>query len=196
MVRPVQAALVARRIGRVSIGLYAHRDYLATRGTPRTIEELSDHSLIGFDRNDMAMRALAAHGPHRALGLALTRGHFSFRSDSNAAQFAALRAGFGIGAAQAGIAARDPALVPVLPDSVEFGLDMWLAMHEDLRASRRVRLVYDHLVHGLADYVASADRPALPGGSTGRATPTTAPPPGRSRPTRQREKNTKKNKEV
>jgi len=31
---------------------------------------------------------------------------------------------------------------------------MWLALHEDLRASRRLRLMMDHLAAGLADYVA------------------------------------------
>jgi hypothetical protein len=29
---------------------------------------------------------------------------------------------------------------------------MWLVMHEDLRASRRVRLLFDHLVHELQRY--------------------------------------------
>lgn len=156
MVRPVQAALVARRIGRVAIGLYAHRDYLAARGTPKNLDELAGHSLIGFDRNDLATRSLGVEG------LPLTRDLFSFRSDSDAAQRAALRAGFGIGGCQLGIAMRDPALVPVLPGQVAFSLDMWLAMHEDLRDSRRVRLVYDHLAEGLSDYVAAAARAGGP----------------------------------
>ena len=50
---------------------------------------------------------------------------------------------------------REPALVPVLPGQVEFGLEMWLVMHEDLRASRRVRLVFDHLAAGPGGYVAA-----------------------------------------
>ena len=35
MVQPDQASLVARRIGKVTLGAYAHRDYLRRRGTPR-----------------------------------------------------------------------------------------------------------------------------------------------------------------
>jgi DNA-binding transcriptional LysR family regulator len=65
-----------------------------------------------------------------------------------------LRAGFGIAGTQAGIAAREKDLVPVLPDQVRFALEMWLAMHEDLKMNRRVRLLFDHLVRGLSDYVA------------------------------------------
>ena len=34
MVRPDQATLVARKLGEVQIGLFAHRDYLARHGTP------------------------------------------------------------------------------------------------------------------------------------------------------------------
>ena len=36
MVRPTQRGLVARRIGTTRIGLYAHRDYLARFGVPRS----------------------------------------------------------------------------------------------------------------------------------------------------------------
>ncbi|WP_298768993.1 LysR substrate-binding domain-containing protein [uncultured Novosphingobium sp.] len=47
MVDPVQQALVARRIGTVQLGLYAHRDYLDRRGLPQSIAELPGHDLIG-----------------------------------------------------------------------------------------------------------------------------------------------------
>jgi len=33
------------------------------------------------------------------------------------------------------------------------GIDMLLAMHRDARATRRIRLVFDHLAAGLADFV-------------------------------------------
>jgi hypothetical protein len=44
--------------------------------------------------------------------------------------------------------------VPVLPRAFHFRLEMWLALHEDLRGSRRVRLLFDHLAAELADYAA------------------------------------------
>ena len=74
---------------------------------------------------------------------------FTYRSDSDLAQLALLRAGLGIGICQELIAARDPALLPVLPGQVRFTLDAWLLMHEDLRASRRVRLLHNVLAQGL-----------------------------------------------
>ena len=56
MARPTQQALVARRIGIVEIGLFAHREYVQAFGLPRTLEDLSAHRLIGFDRDPHAIR--------------------------------------------------------------------------------------------------------------------------------------------
>ena len=83
----------------------------------------------------------------------LSREMFAFRCDNDLAQLAALRAGFGIAGCQLGIAARDPDLLPVLHDKLMFQLEMWVVMHEDLRASRRVRLLFDHLVEQLGTFV-------------------------------------------
>jgi DNA-binding transcriptional LysR family regulator len=153
MTRPRQAALVARRLGAVGLGLYAHRRHVEAYGLPRRIDELPRHPLIGFDRDDSAWRSLASDV------LPVTREAFAFRSDSDLAQLAALRAGIGIGGCQHGIARRERDLVAVLPQAVRFSLEMWLVHHEDLRASRRVRLLFDHLAVELTDYAAqSAER--------------------------------------
>ena len=149
MARPVQDALVARRIGVVAIGLFAHQDYAKALGLPRDVAELQQHQIIGFDRDATSWRSLGA------TGFMVDRELFAFRSDSDLAQLAALRAGLGIGGCQRAIARREGDLVPVLVGTVEFRLEMWLAMHEDLRASRRVRLLFDHLARELSAYVAS-----------------------------------------
>jgi len=146
MARPTQGALTARRIGLADVGLYAHRRYLATHGYPTSLDD-PRHVAIGFDRDLSNQRMLAERQ------LPLTRERFAFRSDSDLAQLAALRAGFGIGACQVGIAARDPDLVPVLQDAFRFDMEVWVAMHEDLKASRRMRAMFDWLVEGLTAYV-------------------------------------------
>lgn len=58
MVRPAQGALLAKRLGAVSIRLYAHTDYAARFGLPATVAELAGHCMIGFDRDDHALRSL------------------------------------------------------------------------------------------------------------------------------------------
>jgi DNA-binding transcriptional LysR family regulator len=152
MVRPTQDALIAKRIGRIDVALYAHRRYLKAHGLPHLRDDLAGHALIGFDRDPAFARLLDF------LGAQLSRNAFSFRSDSHLAQLAALRAGFGIGVSQLGIARRDKNLMPVLHSDLIFPMDMWLAMHRDLRTSRRVRLVFDHLATELASYAQSSSR--------------------------------------
>jgi DNA-binding transcriptional LysR family regulator len=153
MARPTQAALVARRLGVVGIGLYARRDYAQRHGLPKTPAELAAHTIIGFDADAISLRA------SRTSGLAVSREVFALRSDSEHARLAALRAGFGIGACQDPVAQRDRDLVAVLPGEVRFDLEMWLVMHENLRTSRRVRLLYDHLAAALSAYAASGKPP-------------------------------------
>jgi DNA-binding transcriptional LysR family regulator len=156
MIAPTQSALVARRIGSVPIGLYAHRSYIEVQGIPKTIVALARHPLIGFDREAALFR-----------GSGLSREMFTFRSDNDLACLAVLRAGLGIGGCQKGVAARDADLVPVLERDVRFSLDMWLVMHEDLRGIRRIRLLYDHLARGLTAYLQHTREPA--GSAPGRA---------------------------
>jgi DNA-binding transcriptional LysR family regulator len=151
MVRPSQDALVARRIGSVNVGLYAHRTYLRSAPPLTTVAALrEEHAVIGFDRETPYLRELVSR-------FALERPQFALRADSDLAQIAAIRAGFGVGFMQRAIARRDPDLVALLPE-VNFDLGIWLALHEDLRASRRLRLMMDHLAAGLADYVARCQR--------------------------------------
>lgn len=148
MVRPTQEALLAKRIGAVGLGLFAHRGYLQRHGEPTTLSE-PGHAVIGFDRDPSVARALTE------LTIPTDRDFFAFRSDSDLAQLAALRAGFGVGACQLGIARRDPNLVRVMP-RLGFALEMWVVMHEDLKSSRRMRLMFDHLVSALTAYVAES----------------------------------------
>lgn len=149
MTPPQQDALIARRVGAVPLGLHAHRDYLKARGTPKSVEEARGHALIGVDRDTSVLRVLQDQG------LAIQREDFSFRSDNDLAQLAAIRAELGIGFCQIPLAARDPALVRVLPDAVKMELDTWVVAHEDQRGVARIRAVLDALVAGLTGYIGS-----------------------------------------
>lgn len=144
MTEPKQQSLVTRRLRDLEVGLYAHRDYLARRGIPESMTELLDHDLIGFDTRTAAARALAQRYP------ALNRAAFALRTDSNIAQYAAMKAGFGIGPCQEPLARRTPSLVRVLPE-ISASSGMWLVMHEDLRATAACRAVFDALELGLRD---------------------------------------------
>jgi DNA-binding transcriptional LysR family regulator len=150
MVRPRQKSLVARRVGKSAIGFYAHRSYAEKYGLPKQVAELEKHCLIGFDRDALALRSLGE------LPRPVTRENFGFRCDSDLAQFAALKAGVGIGGCQHNIARRFPELVPVLAKAIRFELEVWVATHEDMRSTGRVRLLFDYLAAGLSAFVRGA----------------------------------------
>jgi DNA-binding transcriptional LysR family regulator len=152
MVRPTQSALVAKPIGPIDVGLYAHRRYLKAHRMPSKLEDLRQHALIGYDRNQVYVRM------SEKMGAPFSRDVCAFRSDSEFAQLAALRAGFGIGASQLGIARTDKNLVPVLHSNFIFSMDVWLAMHRDLRSNHRIRLLFDHLAVDLTRYAKTSRR--------------------------------------
>ena len=140
MVRPGQAALVARRVAVAGIGLYAAPAYAVREGVPDSEHALAAHCLIGPE-------TAARLGGARFGARPADPGDFAFRSDSDAVQLAMVRAGMGIGACQHGVAARH-GLVRVVPEW-EIRLDVWLAMHEDQRGNVSLRRLWDHLALSL-----------------------------------------------
>ncbi|MBI1187387.1 MAG: LysR family transcriptional regulator [Alphaproteobacteria bacterium] len=147
MMRPKQEALVAKKIGDVMLGMFAHPDYFAAHGKPKTIDDLKRHAIIGFDRDAAGGAAL---GGVRAL---FTRDLFAYRTDDQVAQLAALRAGFGIGICQVALAKREPKLTRLFAKEFAFPLETWVTMHQDLRGSPRMRATFDFLADALGAYV-------------------------------------------
>ncbi len=142
MATPSQKGLVRKRAGSVELGLFATPAYLARRGTPTSIDALKTHAVIGPDRSRAMLEALAPLGlKHRDLAL---------KTDHTLAQLAAVRAGLGIGVAQLPLAGE---LRRVLP-KVKFELPLWVVTHEDLKKTKRVAALFDHLARSLALYAA------------------------------------------
>jgi DNA-binding transcriptional LysR family regulator len=148
MVQPVQSSLVVRRIGKVTLGAYAHRDYLKRRGAPRQLAELLQHELIGGDRDQAVLKGFASFGHP------VTPEAFAFRTDDLIAYWEAVRAGLGIGFIADYVARTDPgvvALSPMLPMLKIPPLPIWLTVHREIRTSRRIRAVYDFLTHAVPE---------------------------------------------
>lgn len=150
MQRPSQGVLIARRIGDIELGMYAHKDYLARRGKPVRIDDLAGHALIGFDKETAFIRSMKTQLPE------VRRELLALRTDSDLASLAMLRAGFGIGFCQIGLARRNPDLVRLFPKRISLKLDTWLAMHEDLRENPSCKVAFAALTKGLEKYVRGA----------------------------------------
>lgn len=143
MVRPEQASLVARKLGSVGIGAYAHERYLQRAGTPREPQELARHTLIGYARDDAIERGFAA------MGLPLGREAFAIRTDDQVAYGRLVAEGAGIGFVTHYNVRHWPGVRRVLPALAIPALPVWLAVHREIRASAVVRCVYDFLAEAL-----------------------------------------------
>ena len=143
MVQPQQASIIARRVGKVTLRACAHQDYLRRRGVPRQPSDLLAHDLIGGDRNDDTLKGFAAQG------LVVGREQFAFRADDLIVVWQAVRAGLGVGFVSEHLIRSDPAVIPVLPILKIQPLPVWLAVHKEIRTSKRIRAVYDFLADAL-----------------------------------------------
>jgi DNA-binding transcriptional LysR family regulator len=148
MYPPREGDLIARHVGAIRLGFFAHKDYARARGLPLTVQEMRDHDLIGPDRTPYDLKVAEKFG-----GDALPP-RFAIRTDSHAAQFAAIRAGGGIGVVQRPIGRADPDLVAVLPEVTVAALETWIVVQDDMRRLPKVRTVFDHLVAEFTQYVA------------------------------------------
>lgn len=143
MYRSTQLDIVTRHLGDLRLGVFATRSYLDRRGWPQQAMDLLDHDLIGYDRNDLILRHM------RDLGWPATREMFAVRCDSQTAYLALIRAGCGIGFAQAGLMQDSHDMV-----ELDLGLDLprlplWLAAPQAMRATPRIARVWDLLAQGL-----------------------------------------------
>ncbi len=143
MLRPEQSSLIARKLGSLGIGAYAHETYLKRAGTPREAADLLHHTLIGYATDHQIERGFAAQG------LPLTRDHFAIRTDDQVAYGMLVAAGAGIGFLAHYNTRQWPKVRRVLPQLPIPALPCWLAVHREIRSNKLVRRVYDFLAQAL-----------------------------------------------
>lgn len=139
MFRPTQLDLIAKKAADLEMGFFASRAYLDRHGLPESADDLDGHRIVGYDRDDAPYRIL------HELGIDLARSDFSVRTDSQILQYEAVRHGVGIGGGQHAIFGPMHQVEHILPQLELPALPVWLAMHQDLRHSPPVRIVYDEL---------------------------------------------------
>jgi DNA-binding transcriptional LysR family regulator len=148
MARPQQQNLLAVKVGDVMLGLHAAPAYVARHRRLERMEDIGAHRLVGFDRETPLIRAV------RQTQVLPGREAFTLRTDSDLACLGAIRAGFGIGISQTGIAKRE-GWVRFIPDQLSLSLETWIVMHEDLKANPACRVTFDALAEGMRAYIAS-----------------------------------------
>lgn len=134
-----QQSLIGRRGATVGAGLYASKAYLASKGYPTRVEDLADHTCVGWSMGDYF------GWPNTAEGAPVLPSHVAFRANSPATHVRGLEAGFGIGVTSHRLARQHRDLERVLPD-FKSSLDLWVVAHETVRKSGRIRAAFDHII--------------------------------------------------
>ena len=140
--RPTQKELIARHIGNLRMGAFAHADYVAQVGKV-DISHPDAYDWIGFDSSDLLLRRF------REAGIPMERAFFPFRCDNHVACWHAALAGVGISFSPYITARRWPEMQAVLPERMVPPMPVWLTAHRELRSSPRIRLVFDALADAL-----------------------------------------------
>lgn len=147
MYRPTQLDLVTQHIGDLELAMFAAKSYVADRGLPGSLADVGDHDFVGYDTMMDIIDGFAQ------FGINVDRDAFNVRCDDHIAYWELVRAGCGIGFAQANIGRSDP-----LVQEIDMGLALptlpiWLTAHEAMRQTPRMRRVWDLLAEGLRPLV-------------------------------------------
>jgi DNA-binding transcriptional LysR family regulator len=138
LVRPTEAGVVTRKVGSFAFGLYGAKRYVASR-------RAGELELIAFDDESDALPQqkwlLAQRGARRLV----------LRTNDLESQLAAVRAGVGVAMLPSFLANRQPDLVRVAQRARPITREVWLVVHDDLRAAPSVRAVMDFLVDATAE---------------------------------------------
>ena len=141
--RPSGPDLVARRLKDIPFGLYASPAYLRRARIEDTPHSVSGAGFVGFDQGEGLAQALSA------FGLRLGADSFPVRCTNQLVQWEMVRQGLGIGLMPIALGDTDTGLSRVLGACRPLQVPLWLVAHRDLKASRRIRFVYDMLAERL-----------------------------------------------
>ncbi len=139
LTRPKSGRLKVRKLTDYALHLYGSRDYLAACPDIRTVEDLGDHTLIGYV-DDLIYSPQLRYFEDILPGLTPR-----ICSPSIVAQYELTRSGAGLCILPRFIASKCDQLVPVLADQVKVERSFWLVTHEDVSEFVRIQRLSDFL---------------------------------------------------
>ncbi len=140
LARPQTGRLRVRKLTDYKLSLYASQSYLADNPAIHSVEDLSEHTLIGYVEDLIYAPQL------RYFGDVLPGLHPQIASPSILAQCEMALAGTGLCILPKFLASQKPDLVEILADDIEVTRSFWMSIHEDVKDFARIRLMSDFLV--------------------------------------------------
>jgi DNA-binding transcriptional LysR family regulator len=138
-IRPNEAELVSRRLGRVAAAFYASRDYLARRPVPPRGASLRGHDVVGIEEG------------LRGWSKPLPETRDVLRTNSMSTLVLAVSLGIGLGALHCWMADPNPDLVRLWPEEALEHDDVYLVLHHDVQRTGRVRAFVEAIEERVAE---------------------------------------------
>ena len=147
--RPDNPDLIARRIARWPVGLFASQDYVNAHGVPAPGSAFEGHDLVVYQPYLQGNKELTL------VSEPVGRGRIVSSLSSGLLVRRAIAAGIGLGEIPVYMGERD-GLVRLWPERTRpLPYDVWLVTHAGLRHTARVRAVIDEIVEGFASSLTS-----------------------------------------
>jgi DNA-binding transcriptional LysR family regulator len=148
---PVQADLIQRKLFTVHYHMYATQAYLDKAGTPKTLDDIAEHTIIAYGETAAPeireINWLLEQTRRRLAGKGRT-----IRINNVTGILCATESGLGIAAVPDYVASTRPHLIRVLPDVPGPSFDVHLVYADALRQSKRVAAFRDFLVKASKDW--------------------------------------------
>jgi DNA-binding transcriptional LysR family regulator len=142
--RPDNPDLIARRIARWPVGLFASQAYIDAHGVPAPGSAFAGHDLVVYQPY------LQSHKDLTLVSEPVARGRIVASLSSSLLVRRSIAEGLGIGEIPVYVGEQE-GLVRLWPErSRPLPYDIWLVTHADLRHTARVRAVIDEIVAGFA----------------------------------------------
>jgi len=148
---PVQADLIQRKLFTVHYHMYATKEYLGAAGTPQSMDDLANHTVIAYGET-AAPEIREINWLLEATRRRLNGSGRTIRINNVTGILSATLSGIGIAAVPDYVAAERPELIRVLPDVPGPSFDVHLVYADALRQAKRVAAFRDFLVRSAKDW--------------------------------------------
>ncbi|MDD3021079.1 MAG: LysR family transcriptional regulator [Alphaproteobacteria bacterium] len=146
--KPEQSDLIQRNLGTMNFSICASKSYLKKFGTPQSLKELKDHTLIAYPDQSLV--------PYKNPNWLLERAGISSEKNNNLVLInsvsticGAVKNGLGIGAIPKFMKNISPEIEEILPDVEGESTEMYFVYPEERRHSKRISAFKDFIVSAI-----------------------------------------------
>jgi len=144
--KPEQSELIQKHLASITFVTCASSEYLSKNGTPKKLDDLKKHTLIGYP-NQALVPYKNPNNLFEQAGISAIKNKKMILMNSISTIRQALRAGSGIGVLPHFMADSLPDLVTILPSAKIPSIDMYFVYPEDRRHSKRIAIFRDFLIN-------------------------------------------------